>query len=162
MSAPKTATLFRPAPRSDSSKPGAAWRLLAHRPHTHTHGRWDKLGIFASGLCLVHCLALPLLLPLLPALALIPHSGMHALLLIPVIALSALAVVPGYRHHRSRRVVGLAAAGVLLCSTAVLAEALFGLEGWDMPLTVAGGMLLVSGHLSNLRLSRLACAAPQA
>lgn len=129
--------------------------MSAHHGHDHApRGTWDKLGIFASAACLVHCLALPLLIPLLPALALVPHTGVHALLLIPIVSLSLLALLPGYRRHRSRFVGVAALAGIALCSVAVGAEALFHIESLDLPFTVAGGLLLVSAHLANLRQMR--------
>ncbi|GAA5175440.1 hypothetical protein GCM10025771_07590 [Niveibacterium umoris] len=129
--------------------------MSAHHGHDHPpRSAWDKLGIFASAACLVHCLALPLLIPLLPALALIPHTGVHALLLVPVVLLSLLALLPGYRRHRSRYVGVAAIAGVSLCSIAVGAEALFHIESLDVPFTVAGGLLLVSAHWVNLRRMR--------
>ena len=127
----------------------------SHHGHVHVpRGTWDKLGIFASAACLVHCLALPLLIPLLPALALVPHTGVHALLLLPIIGLSLLALLPGYRRHRSRFVGAAALAGITLCTIAVGAEALFHIESLDVPFTVVGGMLLVGAHIANLRRMR--------
>jgi len=142
----------------------------SHAGHSHAHAhhehgencRWDRLGMFASAACLIHCLALPLLIPVIPLLALIPHGGVHLLLIIPVIALSLLAFIPGFRRHRSLDVIALALGGVSLCSAAVIAETFFGIESLDVPLTVAGGLLLVSAHALNLRRTRRwaqACAA---
>ncbi|MCL2656655.1 MAG: MerC domain-containing protein [Betaproteobacteria bacterium] len=128
--------------------------------HRH-NGWWDKLGITASLLCLVHCLALPVLIPLLPMLALMGHTEVHGLFLIPIISLTGLGILPGFLRHRSRPMLAAAAVGVSLCSAAVGAEALFGLHALDTPLTIAGGLSLISAHLINLRLSRAqACACP--
>lgn len=120
----------------------------------HRHGVWDKLGIAASFACLVHCLAMPVLIPLLPMLLVVPHTDIHSLLLVPVILLTGLGIVPGYLHHRARWVLFTALAGVALCSIAILAEALFHVHDLDMPLTVSGGVLLISAHIGNLRLRR--------
>ncbi len=133
----------------------SAHDLHGHHGHTHLpRSTWDKLGIFASAACLVHCLALPLLIPLLPVLALVPHTGVHALLLVPIVGLSLLALLPGYRRHRSRFVGVAALAGIALCSIAVGAEAMLHIETLDVPFTVAGGLLLVGAHVVNLRRMR--------
>ncbi|MCA9797532.1 MAG: MerC family mercury resistance protein, partial [Candidatus Eremiobacteraeota bacterium] len=62
---------------------------------------WDKLGILASGACLIHCGLLPLL-SLLPAFGAIhlEHSGLHTLLLTVGLPLAGLALLPAYRKHR--------------------------------------------------------------
>lgn len=123
--------------------------------HRHLGRRgWDRLGIFASAACLVHCLALPLLIPLLPMLALVPHGAVHVALLLPIVAISLLAVIPGFRQHRARRVPVLALLGVCLCTAAVLADSVFGIEALDAPLTATGGLSLVSAHLLNIHLAR--------
>lgn len=123
--------------------------------HHHAHRTlWDKLGIAASTVCLVHCLALPLLIPLLPALALVGHGELHSLMLLPLVALTGLAIVPGYLRHRAKPVLGTALAGMAACLAAVLAEALFHVHEFDQPLTVTGSLLLVTAHLMNLRRAR--------
>lgn len=123
--------------------------------HSHRHHPWlDRLGISASVLCLIHCLALPVLIPLVPVFGLFGHDEVHLIMLVPIVAAAGFGILPGFLRHRSRRVLFAAMAGVLLCSAAVGAEAFFGLHVLDVPLTVAGGMCLVGAHLSNLRLNR--------
>lgn len=123
--------------------------------HTHRHSPWlDKLGISASVLCLIHCLALPVLIPLVPTLGLFGHDEVHLMLLAPIVALAGFGILPGYLRHRSYAVLFAAMIGVLLCSAAVGAEVFFGLHSLDVPLTIAGGLCLAGAHLTNLRLSR--------
>lgn len=124
-------------------------------PASHKHfGLWDKLGIATSAVCLIHCLALPVLLPLLPMLALMKHTDVHGALLVPIVGLSGLGVLPGYLRHRARRVVLFALAGIALCAAAVGVEVLFDWHALDAPLTVCGGLMLISAHIANLRLTR--------
>ena len=55
----------------------------------HRHRLWDRLGISASALCLVHCVALPFLLAGMPALARFESSlgtGFHIVMAILVTA----------------------------------------------------------------------------
>lgn len=125
------------------------------QPHVH-RSVWDKLGIATSVACLIHCLAVPLLLPLLPMLALMKHTQVHGLLLVPIVALSGLGLLPGYIRHRAHRVLVFAGVGITLCSVAVVAEAWFDIHWLDAPLTVMGGVLLISAHVANLRRIRQA------
>ncbi|MEM9419674.1 MAG: MerC domain-containing protein [Planctomycetota bacterium] len=64
---------------------------------------WDRLGIFASVACVVHCLAAPLLLLFLPVLgAWWSHPAAHVVLAALVLPLAGFVVVRGYRKHRRR------------------------------------------------------------
>ncbi len=122
--------------------------------HDHRHPAWlDKLGVSASVLCLIHCLALPILIPLVPALGLMGHDEVHTLLLIPIVTLAGFGILPGFLRHRSHFVLFAAMTGIVLCATAVGAEVFFDLHALDMPLSVAGGLCLASAHLTNLRLT---------
>lgn len=64
---------------------------------------WDRLGIFASVACVVHCLAAPLLLLFLPVLgAWWSHPAAHWALAALVLPLAGFVVMRGYRKHRRR------------------------------------------------------------
>ena len=116
---------------------------------------WDRLGLVASGACLVHCLAVPVLVPLLPLAAGVAKAGsVHETLLVALALLALAAFIPGYRSHRRWAVVMIGAGGVLLLLSAVLAADLWHHAALDTPLTVAGGALLVGAHWFNLRLCR--------
>jgi hypothetical protein len=116
----------------------------------------DAGAVFISGLCLVHCLALPLLLAALPlaAAGFVADESFHRWLLLAIVPTSALALVIGSRRHRHVSVLRLGAAAVALLAFAAFGG-LYGLgEGWQTGLTVTGGLLLGAAHLSNLRLHR--------
>ena len=57
-------------------------------------GRLDSLGVLLSGICIVHCLALPLLLALLPFLggSLLGGHSFHEYLLLAVLPVSLVAL----------------------------------------------------------------------
>jgi hypothetical protein len=107
----------------------------------------------ASLLCLVHCLALPVLFLLSPGLLqFIPDSPlMHLAAFAFVVPFAAGAFWLGYRQHGQR---GPGLAG--LAGLALLAVSLWG--GWsavvEHSLSIPGSMLLVIGHYRNWRLRR--------
>jgi len=118
----------------------------------------EGAAISASLLCLVHCLALPLLLLLMPgALGLWVRSpAFHyaALLLLVPLALASFWI--GYRRHRRLCPILLGTTGVAGVGLALLP--VIG-EQAETSLTVAGSLLLVVGHTQNWRL-RMATGRP--
>ncbi len=115
----------------------------------------DRIGILASAVCLVHCLFLPLLVPLLPLLAGVAEvESVHEGLLVFLTLCALLAFVPGFRAHRIGSVLAFGGLGVVLLALGVIAHDWDPLSGLDTPLTVIGGLVLVSTHLINIRLCR--------
>ena len=102
-------------------------------------------------LCLIHCFATPLVLMLVPTLAGF-LGGWHPVLLGGVVLTAAWAFVPGYRYHRSKLVLGLAAIGVSLLAVGVLA-----FHDWfaaETALTVSGATLMLGAHWKNRQLAK--------
>lgn len=116
----------------------------------------DSAAIGASLLCLIHCIGLPILFALLPALATIglPSSEwLHLVLLLTAIPISGLALVGGWRAHGA--VVPLLLGGVGLAGLA--AGLVFGsMPGAETALTVAGSLALAMAHIGNWRRLRTA------
>lgn len=117
--------------------------------------QWDRIGIVLSGICVIHCLALPVIVSALPLVAHgISHSHwFHALILILVIPTVVLALK---QSNGRRRVVYLLIAGLLLIMAGLGSGSFGGYYHWETGLTVAGSILLVSGHVSNY-LSHATC-----
>ncbi|QZP08524.1 MerC domain-containing protein [Caenibius sp. WL] len=111
----------------------------------------EGVAVSASLLCLVHCLALPLLLLLLPGvLGLFAQSdAFHYAALALVVPAGLAAFWLGYRRHRARRPALLGIAGVICLVIALLPGAG---EGGELWFTVTGSLLLVIGHTLNWRL----------
>jgi peptidoglycan/LPS O-acetylase OafA/YrhL len=111
----------------------------------------DFIGIGLSLLCLVHCLALPVLIAFAPAiLRNLPGDDVtHRSLAVLVGFVGFLAFRSGYKMHRRRWVLAAFATGLLLVSTAaVLGDEV--LTGYgEAAVTVCGGLLLVTAHLVN-------------
>lgn len=118
-------------------------------------GKFDSLALVLSAVCLVHCLALPVALTLLPTLAagLIDHAEFHKLMLLFVLPTSLLALGIGCHRHRRRDVVVLGGMGLTLLVFAALAVHDWSGE-WERYATVAGGLLLSAAHIQNFRACR--------
>ncbi len=114
-------------------------------------GRADRVAIALSALCLVHCLVIPVALLAAPALGLAvlgTETAVHWLLLGIAVPVSVYALWQGYRQHRQRFCVVLGAAG--LCLLFVAVSHLAGASR-EVPLTLAGVILLLVAHAYNLR-----------
>jgi hypothetical protein len=129
------------------SKSGAVWLL----PHA------DTLGMIASLACLVHCVAMPLLLMAMPALApnYIHNDYTHFFLAFFVASFCLLGILPGYLRHSRMNVLVLMVTGLSLVLFATFAASLVLGERFEMPIITAGNLLVVLAHYRNRRL--LAC-----
>jgi hypothetical protein len=113
----------------------------------------DRLAITLSTICIVHCLAMPFAVAVLPIAALTVggDSHFHALMLWLVVPTSAVGFTLGYRVHQQLGVVAAGAAAV-----AVLAVvALWGHAEWpprvEVAVNVAASVLLAAAHWRNFR-----------
>ncbi len=112
--------------------------------------RLDQFGILISSICLVHCLALPILIALLPAWEplLPPDSLVHPLLIGLALPITGLALARGYRAHRDGRAAAYGIVGLsLIAVAAFLATAPLTVIG----LTIGGGLLVAAAHVTNWR-----------
>jgi len=117
------------------------------------------VGQLLSALCVVHCVVLPAVLGLLPAAAARwlggeeTHQGLLALALMGALA----AFIPGWRVHRRVGVPVLAVSGLMmLAAGAFLVPEGVG-EGWEVGLTLGGGLLMAVAHGRNRALCRECC-----
>jgi len=112
---------------------------------------WADLSAAAlSGLCLVHCLALPVLASLLPVLgAWSEAEWVHAVFVLVAVPLSIGAL---WRAHARAPLPAslwlMGALGLLLLAAGALG---WPRPQWEAPVTVAGSLALVATHALNLR-----------
>lgn len=109
---------------------------------------FDSVALGASALCLVHCVALPLLIAALPALSTlldVPESFHRAMLFIAV-PTSLVAIHLGRRrHHRlSPALLAVVGLGLLFWGAYGVATARS-----ELLLSVAGGLALAWAHIRN-------------
>lgn len=117
----------------------------------------DLTGIALSLTCLIHCLALPMLILVAPALSrwlALPEQA-HAAILLLALPAALLAMKDGWRHHGRVTPAIFASAGLGLLALGLSAH-----EGWiaatdpgtaDRLLTSAGALTLAAAHLANWR-----------
>lgn len=117
----------------------------------------DRVGVFASSACALHCLLIPTLLIAGVALptSLLREDAIHQALLFVVLPAALVAFGLGCRRHKDRRVLGLGILGMVGISAAALFHDVLG-EVAETPLTVASAGFLISAHLRNYRLCRSA------
>jgi thiol:disulfide interchange protein len=113
----------------------------------------DKWGIAISSICLVHCLALPIIIALLPALtSIIPSDGwVHGILIGFAFPVTGLALWRGYRQHQD---IHLLIMGGLGLTCIALALVYTDNRTADVSMTLFGGLLIVVAHTLNLRAHR--------
>lgn len=120
----------------------------------------DLIAAVLSGLCVVHCLALPILLAVGSSgllLGIFSSEWFHYLMLLPISALLAWSLPGGWCIHRNKVPFILGLSGFLL-----LIVSLFAGHDAELPLSVAGGLLLATAHLRNRVLLQRSQEAPHA
>lgn len=122
---------------------------------------WDLAGVGASALCILHCVATPLLVVAVPALELLERTA-HTGFAVAILCIGLLAFIPGYRQHRRWSVVLTALVGFGLLSAGPFMPAGALSESAETGLTVLGGVLLITAHLRNAYLCRFCRACRQA
>nr|WP_241664470.1 MerC domain-containing protein [Ningiella ruwaisensis] len=118
----------------------------------------DKTAVALSFVCVLHCIALPLVLLALPSISgllVLDDERFHLWLVFIVIPISIFALISGFLHHKRTSVFFVSALGMLM----LIAAALFGHdylgEKGEVGLTLFGSILIAVGHLRNLRLRRV-------
>ena len=113
----------------------------------------DRVAIALSTICIVHCLAMPFVIALLPVTALVVGGDghFHSLMLWFVVPTSILGFGLGLRVHRRVEIVVF---GALAIAT-LAAAALWGHSAWDpsveVVVNVAASVGLAAAHWRNFR-----------
>jgi hypothetical protein len=114
---------------------------------------WDKVGISVSSLCLLHCLATPLLLILFPAASFtwLENEIIHQVFAAMVITAAIMAISPHWKTFKRKDIIIQAFIGVLLILSAMFYFHDFGAL-YEVLLTALGSLLLISAHYKNLKI----------
>ena len=118
----------------------------------------DRSAIGLSFLCVLHCLAVPLTLILMPSLAALPIADerVHLLLVLLVLPTSTVALTLGCRQHGLKHILAWGLTGIaILVLAAGLGEEFLGEYG-EKILTVVGSVLVAVGHVLNFKCCRTA------
>lgn len=115
-------------------------------------GLVDRLGVYVSAACAVHCLALPLLLAAIPTVGLLVFigEGVEMMLALAAVLLAVACLCWGFRLHRKKRLfLTFSAAAAFILSGQIFAD------GWlETALVVAGAVGLIASHMLNRKLCR--------
>ena len=110
----------------------------------------DRAAVFLSGLCLLHCLAIPFALvfgPYLGQWLTDSETQTHWVLLATAIPISFVALWRGYQKHHNRLTLSLGGVGLVLMFIGV--SHIFG-ESFEIALTVVGVSMLLVAHIRNM------------
>jgi len=111
----------------------------------------DQIGIWTSALCVIHCLLTPVLLSISAVSAhfLPSEERTHRTLAVAIAALGAIALVSGYRKHRSSRVLVLMVVGLVF----IFAGAYWGdhlpSHAAEVIVTLIGSAFMIAAHRTN-------------
>jgi hypothetical protein len=111
----------------------------------------DQIGVWTSALCVIHCLLTPVVLSISAVSAhfLPSEERTHRTLAVAIAALGAIALLKGYRQHRSSRVLSLMVVGLTF---------IFGGAWWgehlpshaaEVFVTLIGSGFMISAHRMN-------------
>ncbi|MEO1656751.1 MAG: MerC domain-containing protein [Pseudomonadota bacterium] len=105
----------------------------------------DGPAVVLSSLCLLHCLAMPVLAAIAPAVAApFEQEWLHRGLVLLAVPFTATALIQYQRTVRPLVFAGMALTGLALMLAAVFVEAL---HDWEVPLTVVGALTLAGAHV---------------
>ena len=116
----------------------------------------DAAAVVLSGVCMLHCLALPIALTILPIVnvTLLDESTFHLIMMAGILPISVIALSIGCRQHKDKLTLILGSIGlVILTTTAIFGHDLLGLTG-ERIVTSIGGLILAAAHIQNYRCCR--------
>jgi hypothetical protein len=119
-------------------------------------GMADLFAVSSSGLCMIHCLATPVLLIFVPVFSasFLGGEAFHATILWFILPTSLVAMTLGCWRHKDRYVAVLCVIGLsVIVMAARFGDAVFGEIG-ERILTTAGSFILIAGHFRNFSLCR--------
>lgn len=126
--------------------------------HLIEHSRkWDRTGVVVAAICLVHCLAFPLLVLLIPTTeTLLNNPIVEATLLVSAILVGSISFFTSYQTHKKVGPLILGTLGVGLMVLSLFSDLEHGHSDFDSLvdrlnlLMMLGGALLITGHLWNI------------
>ena len=125
---------------------------------------WDRSGILVTFVCLLHCLALPLLITAIPfGHNILRSHWLETLLLCLGVLFGSMSFLASYRQHHKLGPFLVGASGMILLivnlTGGFFSHFVFHAEMPELEaLVIAGGCLLICGHLWNMYACHCFCA----
>lgn len=121
----------------------------------------DKFAVSSSALCAFHCIAIPFIVSVFPAIGatIFSDEAFHILMLWAVIPASVIGLTLGCREHRHFSVLSAGLVGVAILTFAVFfGHDILGEIG-ERGATLLGASIIAFAHIRNFRICRSqACA----
>lgn len=113
---------------------------------------WDKLGVTASLICAVHCLALPLLLTSLPILGidLVENKAVEIFMIVLAFVIGIIALAKGRKEYNSSKPMLLFSIGI---GCLVLKEVF---HEWHNLILIPAVFFILWAHYSNYKMVKTA------
>lgn len=113
----------------------------------------DKLSIGLSIACSIHCLALPVILALLPSLTALQldNEEFHIWMVMAVLPISLFSLFVGCNKHKDYKLLAFGAVGLAFLVMALLLEDAIGEIG-EKAFTLIGSIIIALVHFRNFRL----------
>lgn len=111
---------------------------------------WDRIGIFLSALCAVHCVVAPILILVAPFYFYsLEHPVVHILFAAIVVPVGLLSFIKGYQQHHQWKVlaVGGVGLGLILLMAVIPHQALHKMG--HTQITLLASFLLIVAHVLN-------------
>lgn len=111
----------------------------------------DRLGVVASAVCFLHCVATPVVLSLSAVYVhfLPSEEHTHRVLAVMVTLVGALALGTGYRKHKQRSILALMAVGLALIFTGAFYGDRLPSHWYEVVVTLAGSCCMITAHRLN-------------
>ena len=130
----------------------------------------DKVGIFLSGLCIVHCIATPFLIMFSPVVAqFFDSKWSHLGVFLFIVPVAYFTFWRFYKNHRNKIPMILGTIGILFLGLALLSPG----HGWEVEqggdlhlhdrehfhyldtiINIIGSIILMAGHWLNIKIHR--------
>ena len=108
----------------------------------------DFSAISLSCLCLIHCLALPFVVALLPIVGIFAEEWVHQVLVLLAVPVTTFAILSSWSNERNSLFIFGAVCGLALLLAAAFVEALHDME---VLLTTIGALTLALSHVWRWR-----------
>lgn len=95
----------------DFALPASKSMPTSHQPHVRS---FSNLSYLFGSICLVHCLAMPFVVLLLPALAHFVSDTLELILILSIIPVSLFAFIPTWKKHKNPKLLASFAVGLTL------------------------------------------------
>jgi hypothetical protein len=103
---------------------------------------FSRLSLVLSSLCIIHCLSIPIIVILLPALAGFLSSTVETIIILLIVPISAIGFFPTWRKHQNGRLL----AGYLVAITIMLTSH-FVFHNIDLRIHAIESILLIIGSV---------------